>query len=52
MKGTKKEVHINDKVIHYTHIEKRLPVRFALCFQVRDTMHDKPLFYYCDDAYA
>lgn len=22
MKGTKKEIHINDKVIYYTHIEK------------------------------
>ena len=36
MKGLK-EIHINDKVIYYTHIEKVL-VPFALCFQVQDTI--------------
>ncbi|PGB02550.1 alpha/beta hydrolase [Bacillus toyonensis] len=45
MKGTKKEVHINDKVIHYTHIEKGSS---AVCFMFSGSgyNYDKPLFYY------
>ncbi|MBE5105873.1 alpha/beta hydrolase [Bacillus thuringiensis] len=45
MKGTKKEVHINDKVIRYTHIEKGSS---AVCFMFSGSgyNYDKPLFYY------
>ncbi|GLV64607.1 hypothetical protein Bmyc01_32770 [Bacillus mycoides] len=45
MKGTKKEVHINDKVIHYTHIEKGSS---TVCFMFSGSgyNYDKPLFYY------
>ncbi|PEJ67053.1 alpha/beta hydrolase [Bacillus wiedmannii] len=45
MKGTKKEIHINDKVIHYTHIEKGSSM---VCFMFSGSgyNYDKPLFYY------
>ncbi|MBY5231167.1 hypothetical protein ABH61_20460 [Bacillus paranthracis] len=45
MKGTKKEVHINDKVIYYTHIEKSSS---TVCFMFSGSgyNYDKPLFYY------
>ncbi|KMQ00803.1 alpha/beta hydrolase [Bacillus thuringiensis] len=45
MKGTKKEVHINDKVIRYTHIEKGSS---TVCFMFSGSgyNYDKPLFYY------
>ncbi|MDA1887414.1 alpha/beta hydrolase [Bacillus cereus group sp. BY105LC] len=45
MKGTKKEIHINDKVIHYTHIEKGSS---TVCFMFSGSgyNYDKPLFYY------
>ncbi|PEL47430.1 alpha/beta hydrolase [Bacillus toyonensis] len=45
MKGTKKEIHIDDKVIRYTHIEKGSS---AVCFMFSGTgyNYDKPLFYY------
>ncbi|PRT10990.1 alpha/beta hydrolase [Bacillus thuringiensis] len=45
MKGTKKEVHINDKVIYYTHIEKGSS---TVCFMFSGSgyNYDKPLFYY------
>ncbi|QWG64165.1 alpha/beta hydrolase [Bacillus mycoides] len=45
MKGTKKEVHINDKVIRYTHIEKGSK---TICFMFSGSgyNYDKPLFYY------
>ncbi|EJR97747.1 alpha/beta family hydrolase [Bacillus cereus] len=45
MKGTKKEVHINDKVIRYTHIEKGFS---TVCFMFSGSgyNYDKPLFYY------
>ncbi|MGY1462714.1 alpha/beta hydrolase [Bacillus toyonensis] len=45
MKGTKKEIHIDDKVIRYTHIEK---VSSAVCFMFSGSgyNYDKPLFYY------
>ncbi|MBW3494537.1 alpha/beta hydrolase [Bacillus sp. FDAARGOS_1420] len=45
MKGTKKEVHINDKVIRYTHIEKGSN---TVCFMFSGSgyNYDKPLFYY------
>jgi len=45
MKGTKKEVHINDKVIRYTHIEKGSS---TVCFMLSGSgyNYDKPLFYY------
>ncbi|WP_242245878.1 alpha/beta hydrolase [Bacillus cereus group sp. BfR-BA-01523] len=45
MKGTKKEVHINDKVIHYTHIEKGSS---TVCFMFSGSgyNYDKPLLYY------
>ncbi|MGE6539290.1 alpha/beta hydrolase [Bacillus luti] len=45
VKGTKKEVHINDKVIHYTHIEKGSS---TVCFMFSGSgyNYDKPLFYY------
>ncbi|PEU84862.1 alpha/beta hydrolase [Bacillus anthracis] len=45
MKGIKKEIHINDKVIHYTHIEKGSSM---VCFMFLGSgyNYDKPLFYY------
>ncbi|WP_242212903.1 alpha/beta hydrolase [Bacillus cereus group sp. BfR-BA-01383] len=45
VKGTKKEVHINDKVMHYTHIEKGSS---TVCFMFSGSgyNYDKPLFYY------
>ncbi|MEC2508038.1 alpha/beta hydrolase [Bacillus cereus] len=45
MKGTKKEVHIYDKVIRYTHIEKGSS---TVCFMFSGSgyNYDKPLFYY------
>ncbi|PHC44814.1 alpha/beta hydrolase [Bacillus toyonensis] len=45
MKGTKKEIHIDDKVIRYTHIEKGSS---AVCFMFSGSgyNYDKPLFYY------
>ncbi|GAB6421385.1 hypothetical protein bcgnr5390_05390 [Bacillus luti] len=45
MKGTKKEIHINDKAIHYTHIEKGSS---TVCFMFSGSgyNYDKPLFYY------
>lgn len=45
VKGTKKEIHIDDKVIRYTHIEKGSSV---VCFMFSGSgyNYDKPLFYY------
>ncbi len=45
VKGTKKEIHINDKVIRYTHIEKGSK---TICFMFSGSgyNYDKPLFYY------
>ncbi|HDR8260592.1 TPA: alpha/beta hydrolase [Bacillus cereus] len=45
MKGIKKEIHINDKVIYYTHIEKGSS---TVCFMFSGSgyNYDKPLFYY------
>ncbi|PGM50241.1 alpha/beta hydrolase [Bacillus cereus] len=45
MKGTKKEIHINDRVIRYTHIEKGSK---TICFMFSGSgyNYDKPLFYY------
>ncbi|MBG0961852.1 alpha/beta hydrolase [Bacillus sp. SRB1LM] len=45
MKGNKKEIHINDKVIYYTHIEKGSS---TVCFMFSGSgyNYDKPLFYY------
>ncbi|HDR7793922.1 TPA: alpha/beta hydrolase [Bacillus luti] len=45
MKGTKKEVHIEDKVIRYTHIDKGSG---TVCFMFSGSgyNYDKPLFYY------
>ncbi|WP_000679115.1 hypothetical protein [Bacillus cereus] len=45
MKGTKKEIHIDDKVICYTHIEKGSN---TVCFMFSGPgyNYDKPLFYY------
>ncbi|MEM5660654.1 alpha/beta hydrolase [Bacillus cereus] len=45
VKGTQKEVHINDKVIYYTHIEKGSS---TVCFMFSGSgyNYDKPLFYY------
>ena len=45
VKGTKKEVHINDKVIYYTHIEKGSS-RICFMFSGSGYNYDKPLFYY------
>ncbi|MEC2513214.1 alpha/beta hydrolase [Bacillus cereus] len=45
MKGTKKEVHINDKVIRYTHIEKGSST-VCFMFSCSGYNYDKPLFYY------
>ena len=45
VKGTKKEIHIDDKVISYTHIEKDSN---TVCFMFSGSgyNYDKPLFYY------
>ncbi|WP_141535153.1 alpha/beta hydrolase [Bacillus cereus] len=45
VKGTKKEIHIEDKVIRYTHIEKG---SHMVCFMFSGSCYnyDKPLFYY------
>ena len=45
VKETKKEIHINDKVIRYTHIEKGSS---TVCFMFSGSgyNYDKPLFYY------
>ncbi|MGO0128627.1 alpha/beta hydrolase [Bacillus cereus] len=45
VKGTKKEIHINDKVIYYSHIEKGSS---TVCFMFSGSgyNYDKPLFYY------
>ncbi|KMN43217.1 alpha/beta family hydrolase [Bacillus sp. LK2] len=45
MKGNKKEIHIDDKVIRYTHIEKGFN---TVCFMFSGSgyNYDKPLFYY------
>ncbi|SME32695.1 hypothetical protein BACERE00191_04578 [Bacillus pacificus] len=45
MKRTKKKIHINDKVIYYTHIEKGSS---TVCFMFSGSgyNYDKPLFYY------
>lgn len=45
VKRTKKEVHINDKVIYYTHIEQGSS---TVCFMFSGSgyNYDKPLFYY------
>ncbi|WP_144611777.1 alpha/beta hydrolase [Bacillus cereus] len=45
MKGTKKEIHIDGKVIPYTHIEKGSN---TVCFMFSGSgyNYDKPLFYY------
>lgn len=45
VKGTKKEIHIDDKVIRYTHIEKGFN---TICFMFSGSgyNYDKPLFYY------
>ncbi|MED0905944.1 alpha/beta hydrolase [Bacillus nitratireducens] len=45
MKGTKKEIHIENKVIRYTHIEKGSN---TICFMFSGSgyNYDKPLFYY------
>ncbi|CAM4195346.1 alpha/beta family hydrolase [Bacillus paramycoides] len=45
MKGNKKEIHIDDKVIRYTHIEKGSN---TICFMFSGSgyNYDKPLFYY------
>ncbi|KAA0745423.1 alpha/beta hydrolase [Bacillus sp. AY3-1] len=45
MKGTKKEIHVDSKVIPYTHIEKGSS---TVCFMFSGSgyNYDKPLFYY------
>ncbi|QIW18194.1 alpha/beta hydrolase [Bacillus thuringiensis] len=45
VKVTKKEIHIDDKVIYYTHIEKGSSM---VCFMFSGSgyNYDKPLFYY------
>jgi len=45
VKGTKKEIHIDNKVIRYTHIEKGSN---TICFMFSGSgyNYDKPLFYY------
>ncbi|ANP81943.1 hypothetical protein BAQ53_14175 [Bacillus sp. B25(2016b)] len=45
MKGTKKEINIDDKVIRYTHIEKGSS-RICFMFSGSGYNYDKPLFYY------
>ncbi|OTW71925.1 alpha/beta hydrolase [Bacillus thuringiensis serovar roskildiensis] len=45
MKGTKKEIHIDGKVIPYTHIEKGSN-RICFMFSGSGYNYDKPLFYY------
>ncbi|HHK5535437.1 TPA: alpha/beta hydrolase [Bacillus mobilis] len=45
MKGTKKEIHVDSKVVPYTHIEKGSS---TVCFMFSGSgyNYDKPLFYY------
>lgn len=45
VKGTKKEIHVDSKVIPYTHIEKGSS---TVCFMFSGSgyNYDKPLFYY------
>ncbi|OOZ89579.1 alpha/beta hydrolase [Bacillus cereus] len=45
MKGTKKEIHVDSKVIPYTHIEKGSN-RICFMFSGSGYNYDKPLFYY------
>ncbi|MEC3555505.1 alpha/beta hydrolase [Bacillus thuringiensis] len=45
VKGTKKEIHIDDKVIRYTQIEKGSR-RICFMFSGSGYNYDKPLFYY------
>ncbi|GAB6612147.1 MULTISPECIES: hypothetical protein [Bacillus] len=45
MKGTKKEIHIEGKVIPYTHIEKDSN-KICFMFSGSGYNYDKPLFYY------
>ncbi|MGD6891897.1 alpha/beta hydrolase [Bacillus mobilis] len=45
MKGTRKEIHIDGKVIPYTHIEKGSN-RICFMFSGSGYNYDKPLFYY------
>lgn len=45
MKGTKKEIHLEGKVISYTHIEKGSN-RICFMFSGSGYNYDKPLFYY------
>ncbi|MCH4569782.1 alpha/beta hydrolase [Bacillus sp. ES1-5] len=45
VKGTKKEIHIDDKIIRYTHIEKGSS-RVCFMFSGSGYNYDKPLFYY------
>ncbi|WP_208905596.1 alpha/beta hydrolase [Bacillus sp. B25(2016b)] len=45
VKGTKKEINIDDKVIRYTHIEKGSS-RICFMFSGSGYNYDKPLFYY------
>ncbi|HHT7068242.1 alpha/beta hydrolase [Bacillus thuringiensis] len=45
VKGTKKEIHIDDKVTRYTHIEKGSS-RICFMFSGSGYNYDKPLFYY------
>ncbi|MGE7859587.1 alpha/beta hydrolase [Bacillus mobilis] len=45
MKGTKKEIHIEGKVIPYTHIEKGSN-KICFMFSGSGYNYDKPLFYY------
>ncbi|WP_242261343.1 alpha/beta hydrolase [Bacillus cereus group sp. BfR-BA-01453] len=45
MKGIKKEIHVDSKVIPYTHIEKGSN-RICFMFSGSGYNYDKPLFYY------
>ncbi|WP_139365321.1 alpha/beta hydrolase [Bacillus cereus] len=45
VKGTKKEIHVDSKVIPYTHIEKGSN-RICFMFSGSGYNYDKPLFYY------
>ncbi|EEM05135.1 hypothetical protein BHU24_28775 [Bacillus pseudomycoides] len=45
MKGNKKEIQINDKVIRYTHIEMGFK-KICFMFSGSGYNYDKPLFYY------
>lgn len=49
MKGNKKEIQTNDKVIRYTHIERGFK---TICFMFSGSgyNYDKPLFYYATMA--